>query len=169
MMTEAQRFVLTVWDLWSSPWGVLHDVRSWFRPKYIFETSRPLRLSRTGLLSFPRVKTKHREAAPHIWNKVPDNYFLTITIIIIQLVIPAFPEKVELGLWETFRFFDSFTSCVQSCPTIDCAWNRYEGRGTRKGNKIYGVWTRGVKMCFPVLAQLCVLNWLVRFIFTQIS
>ena len=53
-------------------------------PKYIsdllirYEPSRPLRSSGTGLLSVPRVKTKHGEAAfsfyaPHIWNKIPEN------------------------------------------------------------------------------------------------
>ena len=50
-----------------------------FGPKYIsdllphYEPSRPLRLSGTGLLSVPRIKTKHRAAAfsyygPHIWS-----------------------------------------------------------------------------------------------------
>ncbi|XP_068573506.1 uncharacterized protein, partial [Cebidichthys violaceus] len=53
-------------------------------PKYIsnlllpYEPSRPLRSSGTGLLSVPRVRTKHGEAAfsffaPHIWNKVPES------------------------------------------------------------------------------------------------
>ena len=53
-------------------------------PKYIsdlllhYEPSKLLRLSGTGLLSVPRVKTKHGEAAfsfyaPHIWNKLPEN------------------------------------------------------------------------------------------------
>ncbi|XP_068571421.1 uncharacterized protein [Cebidichthys violaceus] len=53
-------------------------------PKYIsdlllpYVPSRPLRSSGTGLLSVPRVRTKHGEAAfsfsaPHIWNKVPES------------------------------------------------------------------------------------------------
>lgn len=53
-------------------------------PKYIcdllinYEPSRPLRSSGTGLLTVPRVRTKHGEAAfsfyaPTIWNKLPEN------------------------------------------------------------------------------------------------
>ena len=43
-----------------------------------YEPPRPLRSSGTGLLSVPRVRTKHGEAAfsyyePHIWNKLPEN------------------------------------------------------------------------------------------------
>ena len=52
-------------------------------PKYItdlltnYEPSRPLRSSGTGLLTVPRVRTKHGEAAfsyyaPYIWNKLPE-------------------------------------------------------------------------------------------------
>ena len=43
-----------------------------------YEASRPLRSSGPRLLSVPRVRTKHGEAAflyykPQIWNKVPEN------------------------------------------------------------------------------------------------
>ncbi len=55
-------------------------------PKYIVdlllhdEPSRPLRWSGTGLLSVPRLKTEHGEAAfsfyaPYIRNKLPDSQF----------------------------------------------------------------------------------------------
>ncbi|KAF7667413.1 hypothetical protein LDENG_00061870 [Lucifuga dentata] len=53
-------------------------------PKYIsnmilqYEPSRPLRSPGSGLLSVPRVRTKHGEAAfsfsaPQLWNKLPED------------------------------------------------------------------------------------------------
>ena len=55
-----------------------------FGPKYIsdllphYEPSKPQRLSGSVMLSVPRVRTKHGEAAlsyyaPHIWNKLYEN------------------------------------------------------------------------------------------------
>ena len=60
-------------------------------PKYIsdllvrYEASRPLRSSGTGLLSVPRIKTKHGEAAfsfyaPRLWNKLPENLLLLLYV-----------------------------------------------------------------------------------------
>ena len=49
-----------------------------FGPKYISDLLPRLRSSGTGLLSVPRVRAKHGEAAfgynaPRIWNKLPEN------------------------------------------------------------------------------------------------
>ena len=50
-----------------------------YGPQYIsdllprFDPSRPLRSSGSGLLSVPRVRTKHGCYVLHIWNKLPEN------------------------------------------------------------------------------------------------
>ncbi|KAF7646786.1 hypothetical protein LDENG_00182350 [Lucifuga dentata] len=48
-------------------------------------SSRPLRSSGSGLLSIPRVRTKHDEAAfsfsaPKLWNKLPENLRSALTV-----------------------------------------------------------------------------------------
>ena len=63
---------------------LLYKALNGFGPKYIsdqlpsYGPSRPLRSSGSGLLSIPKVRTKHGETAfsyyvPHIWNKLPEN------------------------------------------------------------------------------------------------
>ena len=70
-------------------------------PKYIsdllpyYESSRSLRSSGTGLLTVPRVKTKHGEAAfsyyaTHSWNKLPEDLRLAPTLAIFKSRLKAF-------------------------------------------------------------------------------
>ena len=70
-------------------------------PKYInnllhnYEPSRSLRSSGTGLLSVPRVRTKHGEAAfsyyaPTIWNKLPESCTSAENITIFKLRLKTY-------------------------------------------------------------------------------
>ncbi|XP_037631145.1 uncharacterized protein LOC119491325, partial [Sebastes umbrosus] len=70
-------------------------------PKYIsdlllcYEPSRPLRSSGSGLLSVPRVRTKHAEGAfsfyaPNIWNKLPENCRTATTLTSFKTKLKTF-------------------------------------------------------------------------------
>ena len=79
-------------------------------PKYIselllhYQPSRPLRSSGTGLLTVPRTKTKHGEAAfcyyaTQSWNKLPEDLRSAPTL-------PVFKTKLK-----TFMFTSAFNCC----------------------------------------------------------
>ena len=90
---------------------LVYEVLNALGPKHIsdlllcYEPSRPLRSSGTGLLTVPRVKTKHREAAfsfyaPHIWNKPPENLKSARTLNSFKSGLFCLPlRKLNLGLF----------------------------------------------------------------------
>ena len=83
----------------------VYKVLNGFGPKYISDllpSYRPSRLSGTGLLSVPRVRTKHGEAAfsfhaPHMWNKHPETCRSAPTLT-------SFKSRLK-----TFLLADAFT------------------------------------------------------------